>query len=140
MRGLAMRLGSVLVNDYADAPYRHDLPMGQPSGHATGSRPMTAQICASALTKATARERFSFFRAQNISKNTVALRKCHSVRLERCILAAGRYSERPEHDPMQGYVDHFAQYQQDIDALIDYAKSTICPNPRTSSIFNGGMH
>ena len=39
------------------------------------------------------------------------------------------YSERPEHDPMQGYVDNFAQYQQDIDALIDYAKSTDLPKP-----------
>ena len=39
------------------------------------------------------------------------------------------YSERPDHDPMQGYVDHFAQYQQDIDALIDYAKSIDLPKP-----------
>jgi lysophospholipase len=39
------------------------------------------------------------------------------------------YSERPEHDPMQGYVDHFAQYQQDIDALIEYAKSIDLPKP-----------
>ena len=30
---------------------------------------------------------------------------------------------------MQGYVDHFAQYQQDIDALIDYAKSIDLPKP-----------
>jgi len=39
------------------------------------------------------------------------------------------YSERPEHDPMQGYVDHFAQYQKDIDALVDYAKAVDLPEP-----------
>lgn len=39
------------------------------------------------------------------------------------------YSDRPAHDPMQGYVDHFAQYQQDFDALIAYAQSVDLPKP-----------
>ena len=39
------------------------------------------------------------------------------------------YSDRPEHDPMQGYVDHFAEYQQDIDALINYANARNMPKP-----------
>ena len=39
------------------------------------------------------------------------------------------YSDRPEHDPMQGYVDHFAEYQHDIDALINYANAQNLPKP-----------
>ena len=94
---------------------------------------MTAQHCASAIGHWQPRGTVFVFqgRTEYIEKYGRIAQNVGSVRLERCgdRLAAWRYSERPEHDPMQGYVDHFAQYQQDIDALIDYAKSIDLPKP-----------
>ena len=75
-------------------------------------------------------ERFRFQGAQNIEKyGRVAqmLIQCgwNVVRL----IGVAKDTRTPEHDPMQGYVDHFAEYQQDIDALFDYAKSIDLPKP-----------